>query len=274
MSGVLERESQIVRVAVVGDLHIGAPVRQLEMKVSEKKVRSLAYYATERLIETVAETRPDAVLITGDLFDRTDGSARALELGQRIFDEWSDHGRPIVAISGNHDVESELPARLRLPDSARWLSADHAETVSLPELGLAVHGMSVRDRDDLRQVIDDYPAPVAGAFNIAMLHSSLDGKWSMRDCLPVPLERLQSDGRYQAWALGHVHRRLKLHENPAIVYPGGVHAKRENAAGARGFAMIEIDFAGALTAAGHTGSRLTEVDIEVDVEYITSLIRD
>lgn len=250
-----------VRVAIVGDLHIGAPVRGLDATQSEHEAREFAYYATERLIETVAAAQIDAVLVTGDLFDRGDGSTRALRLAQRMVDEWCDAGRPLAMIGGNHDAESELPALLHLPGSARWFSAEQPETLALTDLGLAVHGVSVRERDDLREVIDSYPAPLAGEFNIAMLHSSLDGEWSNRPCLPVPLDRLRGDGRYEVWALGHVHRRLALGEGPIIAYPGGVHAKRENAEGARGFIVLEVDGPGA---PGTRNAHLTEIDVQLE----------
>lgn len=258
-------DSRAVRVAVVGDLHIGAPVRGIDAPQSDEDAREFAYFVTEQLIATVSDARPDAVLITGDLFDRSDNSVRALRLAQRLVDEWSGHDRPLAAIGGNHDAESELPARLRLPASARWFSTERPETLLLPDLGLAVHGISVRERDDLRQVLGDYPDPVAEAFNIAMLHSSLDGEWSNRVCLPVPLERLRSDRRYDAWALGHVHRRLTLSDGRSndgllIAYPGGVHAKRDGADGARGFMLFEIERDGAVGEL-HTRARITEVDV-------------
>jgi len=256
-----------VRVAIVGDLHIGAPVRGLDAVQSEHEAREFAYYATERLIETVAAAKVDAVLVTGDLFDRSDGSVRALRLAQRLVDECCDAGRPLAMIGGNHDAESELPSQLRLPGSARWFSAERPETLALPDLGLAVHGVSVCERDDLREVIGTYPAPLAGAFNVAMLHSSLDGEWSNRPCLPVPLERLRGDGRYQAWALGHVHRRLALCEGPLIAYPGGVHARRENAEGERGFIVLEVEGAGVVGA--EASARLTEVDVALEVPVRT-----
>jgi exonuclease SbcD len=257
--------SSVVRVAVVGDLHIGAPVRGLDAPQSNEDAREFAYFATERLIETVSEVRPDAVLITGDLFDRSDNSGRALGLAQRLVDEWSDRGRPLAVIGGNHDAESELPARVHLPISARWFSAERPESFSLPDLGLAVHGVSVRERDDLRQMIGDYPDPVAGAFNIAMLHSSLDGEWSNRACLPVPLDQLRGDRRYDAWALGHVHRRLTLNGGPLgggplIAYPGGVHAKRDSSDGARGFMIFEIERDNTI-GENRTRARIAEVDV-------------
>lgn len=248
-----------VSVAIVGDLHIGAPVRDLGTAHDEDAAREFAYLATERLIDAVSAARVDAVLVTGDLFDRSNRSARALGLAQRLVDEWCDGRRPLAVVGGNHDVESELPARLILPSSAHWFSAEQPETLSLPDLGLAVHGISVRERDDLREVIDDYPAPIVGAFNIGMLHSSLDGTWSNRACLPVPFERLRDDGRYDAWALGHVHRRLVLCEDPLIAYPGGVHARRDAPDGAPGFIVLEVAGDGSHHARTH--ARLREVDV-------------
>ncbi|NLB47716.1 MAG: hypothetical protein GX814_08300, partial [Microbacteriaceae bacterium] len=81
-------ESATVRVAVVGDLHIGAPVKQYDLSENGEDLLSIALRATEQLIESVSAARPDAVLITGDLFDRSDSSERALHLAQHMLDEW------------------------------------------------------------------------------------------------------------------------------------------------------------------------------------------
>lgn len=200
--------TEVVRVAVIGDLHIGAQVDgcgssagSCQAGDSGHHSQTFSYYATEQFIDFLIRSEPDAVLITGDLFDRSDGSSRAIYLAQRLLEELMDGGRPIAVIDGNHDAESDLPEQLVLPESVNWFGVDHPDTLTWSELGLAVHGISVRERNDLRQVTASFPDPVPGAFNIAMLHTSLGGELSKRICLPVPLEQLQTDRRYEALAL-------------------------------------------------------------------------
>lgn len=231
------------RIAIIGDLHIGAPIAPLDALATlghTPHPLDAAYCAAERLIAGVAAAQPAVVLLTGDVFDRSDASPRALQLAQRMFDDWSAAGIDVVVIGGNHDAESDLPAQLRLPARVHWLDHEHPQTCELAGHGIAVHGMSVGEADDLRDPLSAYPEPVPGLVNIAMLHTSLDGEWSNRACLPTPLAQLRADRRYDVWALGHVHQRLVLHESPLIVYPGSAHARKLAETGGHGFVLLEL----------------------------------
>jgi len=234
------------RVAVVGDIHVGAT----------------PYPVVARLATAVRAEAPDLVLVTGDLFDRSDGTDGALACAQQVLDSWSDAGADVIAIGGNHDAESALPARLRLPVRMRWLRADAPETVVLPRLGIAVHGVSVAEPEDHRMPQATFPAPVPGMVNIALLHTSLHGEWSKRACLPTPLEELRADIRYDVWALGHVHERMVLSEEPLIFYPGSSHARHAQENGPRGFSVVEIG--------PGTAPRLRHVDLEPSEELLVN----
>lgn len=194
----------MMRLAIVSDLHI----------------KPSSYDRIDTLIDRVAHASADAVLIAGDVFDRSDRTARALDTASRMLETWSRDGRPVAVIGGNHDAESPLVASLRLPPGVHWFASAQPETLLLPQLRLAVHGVSVEARDDVRDLWEQYPAPVSEHLNIGLMHTSLDGHHSNRICLPVRSERIISDDRYDVWVLGHVHSRSILSERPLVVYPG------------------------------------------------------
>ena len=54
---------------------------------------------------------------------------------------------------------------------------------------------------------------------------------------PCTLEGLLSKN-YDYWALGHVHRREILHENPWIVFPGNTQGRHINESGPRGCTLF------------------------------------
>lgn len=217
------------RLAVLADLHIGAPARGH----AEGEDTEAAYAVFARVADEVLALAPDAVLIAGDVFDRAVATDRALAAFGGLVSALADSDTPIVAVSGNHDAESPLPARLLAPPQLRWLSADSAETVVLEDLGLAVHGQSVAARDELRDLASGYPEALAGLVNIGLLHTSLSGEWSRRVCAATDLSTLRGHG-YEAWALGHVHERMQLSAEPLVFYPG------QPTASASGVAVLEV----------------------------------
>src|SRR5690606_24082540 len=52
------------------------------------------------------------------------------------------------------------------------------------------------------------------------------------------------DKRYDYWALGHVHEREVLHENPWIVFPGNLQARHMKETGPKGATLVEYDATG------------------------------
>ncbi|WP_371679806.1 exonuclease SbcCD subunit D [Streptomyces sp. NBC_01276] len=62
----------------------------------------------DHLVETVREHRVDAVLVSGDVYDRAVPPLPAVELYDRALHRLADLGVPTVMISGNHDSARRL----------------------------------------------------------------------------------------------------------------------------------------------------------------------
>ena len=83
--------------------------------------------------------------------------------------------RPDFALYGNHDAESQITRRLVLPENVNAFSSRKPGTFQLKELGVALHGQSYRQRDIDDNLVPDYPEPIAGMFNVGVLHTGLGG---------------------------------------------------------------------------------------------------
>lgn len=238
----------LTRIAVMSDIH-----------VSPEEGATSPYAWVDHFLGRIISSLPDLILIAGDVFDRRDTSAEALLVGQHFIDTLAEGGRPVVVIGGNHDAETAHASSLKLPESVHWFGTDLASTLILPDYGIAVHGQSVASARDDRDVRPDYPVPVQGLTNIALLHTSISGMKSKRVCHPTTLDALRGDTRYDAWILGHVHERMLLHGSPLIVFPGGPHPRHASGLlgehtpnttpADAGFVMLEI---GAPRATGFT----------------------
>lgn len=85
-----------------GDWHIGKVVNEISMLEDQQ-------YILDRLIEFLESERPDALVIAGDLYDRSVPPARAVELLDKYIEKIIlDLKIPILAIAGNHDSGERL----------------------------------------------------------------------------------------------------------------------------------------------------------------------
>lgn len=84
------------------DWHLGKLVHGIYMTEEQR-------YVLDRFVELVEEEKPDAVVIAGDLYDRSVPPTEAVELlDETLYKINVDLNTPIVAISGNHDSAERL----------------------------------------------------------------------------------------------------------------------------------------------------------------------
>ncbi|WP_327139989.1 metallophosphoesterase family protein [Nocardia sp. NBC_01327] len=226
----------MIRLAHLADLHLGARLRAVPEYPGCPPIDpvQMAYDAFDALLRHILDGGYDGVLIAGDLFDRHEATSRAANTANAALADLHDAGIPVALIWGNHDAESPLPEQLRPPPSC-WVAPIEAPgTHYWPDSGIVVHGRSIGDPDELRDLAADYPEPVDGWTNIGLLHTSLTGGDSRRPCAPTTLTTLTASG-YDYWALGHVHRRLQLTDNPTVAYAGNPYPARKTEYGPRGF---------------------------------------
>lgn len=85
-----------------GDWHIGKVINEISMLEDQQ-------YILDRLIEFLESERPDALVIAGDLYDRSVPPARAVELLNKYIEKIILELKiPILAIAGNHDSGERL----------------------------------------------------------------------------------------------------------------------------------------------------------------------
>jgi DNA repair exonuclease SbcCD nuclease subunit len=149
----------------------------------------------------------------------------------------------VVLVRGNHDAQSRMTRSLRLPENVEMLSPRKAETAASPrlaELGVAVHGRSFAEQEERENLAAQYPAARPGLFNIGLLHTSLDGREGHAPYAPCTLDDLRGKD-YDYWALGHVHTREIVREEPFIAFPGNIQGRHIREPGAKGCFVVDVD---------------------------------
>jgi exonuclease SbcD len=224
------------------DLHLDSPLRGLEADpdAPAEKIRGATREALKNLVDFAIEHRLDFVLAAGDLYD---GDWQDWRTGHFLTGEitrLTKAGIPFIAIRGNHDAESVITRRLRMPnESARLLDHKRPETWRLPNLPVSIHGQSFATKAVTENIARAYPPPDPDRFNIGLLHSSVGVREGHDTYASCAVEQLQDHG-YDYWALGHVHKREILSRDPWIVFPGNIQGRKITETGSKGATLVTV----------------------------------
>lgn len=230
------------RFVHTADIHLDSPLKGLSGQDGKValRIRTATREALENLIDHAVEEQVAFMIIAGDLYD---GDWRDYQTGLFFAGQMgrlAQAGIPVYVVYGNHDAESQITRRLKLPDNVMAFSARKPQTFTINELHVALHGQSFRQRDITENLMLAYPEPVTDAFNIGVLHTGLGGMGSHPNYAPCALDDLVNKG-YQYWALGHVHRSSILHERPYVVAPGNIQGRNIRETGPKGAYVVAVE---------------------------------
>lgn len=85
----------------IADLHIGKRVNEFSMIEDQK-------YILDQIIKITKEEKPAGILIAGDVYDKSQPSAEAVELLDEFLTKLVSLKLPVFIISGNHDSPERL----------------------------------------------------------------------------------------------------------------------------------------------------------------------
>jgi len=246
----------MVKFIHTADIHLDSPLKGLEMyeDAPVEEIRGATRHAFDNLIDLTIEEEVDFILIAGDLYDGdwkdyNTGLFFAARMGRL-----ARAGIKVFIVSGNHDAASQITKAMPLPGNVTLFSFRKPQSVKLDDLCVIIHGQSYSFRAVTDNLVSQYPQNDANYFNIGMLHTSLTGREGHEDYAPCTLAELKSKG-YDYWALGHVHKREIISEDPWIVFPGNIQGRHIKESGAKGATLVTVD-----------DGRITEVeDRELDV---------
>ncbi len=94
----------------LSDLHLGKRVNEFSMLEDQK-------YILTRCINIMDEERPDAVILAGDIYDKSVPSAEAVLLFDDFLVRLAKRGLQVFVISGNHDSPERIAFASRLLDA-------------------------------------------------------------------------------------------------------------------------------------------------------------
>ena len=204
----------------ISDLHIGKKLNGYDLHEDQK-------YVLEKIVDIVRKRKPDAVLIAGDVYDRTNPSEDAIALLNDFLVKLQATGSEVFVIGGNHDPGEKLSFLSNIVDGSglhivgkfsgklEKRSIGNVDIYLLPYICTCDVRRYFPDSpiestsDALRVVLDSAPQD-KDKINVLVAHQAVLGALSSgsEDSIiggesPVP-SSLFSDFDYVA--LGHIHR--------------------------------------------------------------------
>ena len=224
------------------DIHLDSPLKGLERYegAPSAEIRGASRQAFVRLIDTCLDEGVAFLLLVGDLFD---GEWKDYNTGLFFNAQMNRLKKAdvrVFVVRGNHDAANSMTKALHAPSNVHEFSSTKPETVRIAELGVALHGQSYANAEVHHDLSVKYPSPVAGMFNIGLLHTSADGSAKEHAVYaPCSIQSLVDRG-YDYWALGHVHRRQVLRSDPYVVFPGNLQGRHIRETGPKGATLVTV----------------------------------
>jgi len=237
------------RFVHTADLHLDSPLISLALRDPDlaAEVGVASRTALTRIVDLCLAERVDALLIAGDLWDGSQTSAKTPRFLKQELARLSDAGIRSFILRGNHDAASKISRELEPPPLCHVFGTKPGtEQFEIGGHSIAVHGVSFAEGAVPESLLPRYPAPVTGAFNIGMMHTSLNGSEGHDVYAPCRVSDLEAHG-FDYWALGHIHKRAEHLGRSAVVMPGIPQGRDIGEAGAMSVTLATFGDDGRLT---------------------------
>ncbi len=224
------------------DIHLDSPLRGLERYEGApvEEIRLATRRAFTRLVDFALQKGVAFVIIAGDLFDTDWKDYNTGLFFAKEMSRLRENDIPVYVVKGNHDASNKITKSLPMPDNVHTFSDTKAETFYLDQCCVALHGQSFGSGVVVNNLALGYPGPQPGAFNIGVLHTSADGREGHATYAPCKVGELVAKG-YDYWALGHVHKREVLNEDPLVIFPGNLQGRHIIETGPKGCTLVTVD---------------------------------
>jgi DNA repair protein SbcD/Mre11 len=262
------------------DLHLDSPFKGLGTMLPEKiveKMKESSFRSLHDIVTTAIKKQVDFILFAGDIYDSESRSIRAQVKFQEEMVRLERAGIEAYVIHGNHDYIVANQASLQLPANVHVFNKQEVEVKEHWKNGehvANIYGFSYTSRSVTENMTSYYKKIGDAPFHIGMLHGSVESNTMHSSYAPFSIRELK-EREFHYWALGHIHMREVLHEEPPIIYPGNIQGRHRKELGEKGCYYVELTPFGSMHKFIPTASiewKRVEINIEgiEDIQAFTS----
>ena len=222
------------------DLHLGSTFTGLsssDAELGERMKRSM-FDALDAIVAKTKEENVDFVIFSGDIFDTSNETPLTRS---RFADALAEMKVPCFISFGNHDFKRRWEKSIPFPKNSFVFPENvvRVKFVKNKKVAAVISGASFSTKhtsEDLTAGVN--PAP--NTFNIAVFHCNLDAADEDDVYAPCKLSSLLSK-KVDYWALGHIHKRQIVNEEPYVVYPGNTQGRNPKESEEKGAYLVTVE---------------------------------
>lgn len=234
----------MLRFLHTADLHLDRPFQGLAgiPELILNRVRNSTFKALEHIVQSAIKEDVDFILISGDLYDGESRSLYAQSKLRELLNRLEPYAILVYVIHGNHDHLSGDWARLTWGNHIHFFEKNVQMKVfhKNNEPMVHIYGFSYPERQVLENMTPFYEKKEGAPYHIGMLHGFYQGGQDHDVYAPFTLQDLL-DKDFDYWALGHIHKREQLYEEPGIWYPGTPQGLSIKETGDKGCSLVTMD---------------------------------
>lgn len=228
------------------DAHLDSPFRGLSFLPSKafNQIYEAADQSLTKIVDLALAEQVDLVLIAGDTFDSDHPSPRSQLFFAHQIKRLTDAEIQVVMIFGNHDHMQENDLLVEKSQYFKLLgpneNVEKSTFTTKNGFNYDVIGFSYLNNHITQNKLSEF-IPKGNHFTFGIMHAQEKTTTKSQNVYaPFSLEEMKQLN-YDYFALGHIHLRQNLCENPRIVYPGNIQGRHINELGVKGCYLGIID---------------------------------
>ncbi len=232
----------------VADVHLDTSFYSKNENL-RKKLRDGIRKSFSKAVDLCIDEKVQGLLIAGDLFDNDRLSFKTEQFLIREFCRLKDNNIKVFYATGNHDPGhmSYRVNSIKWPDNVYLFKDNEIKRVDIKDFNGKTLGKIIscghRTNNDSRNLVKAFPQREGKIPHIGLVHTMVTNVKNSENhnrYLPCSKEDLESKN-YDYWALGHIHKRLRVSDRCDIYYPGNIQGRHPRETGKKGGLLVSID---------------------------------
>ncbi|MCT7766329.1 MAG: DNA repair exonuclease [Lactobacillus iners] len=231
----------------IADVHLDSPFLGLSFLPSELfcQIKNAIQLSFEKAVNFAIDNDVDLVLLAGDTFDSIHPTPQSKIFFANQIKRLVDRQIQVVMVLGNHDYSQIDDLLLNESPYFKIIGSneqiEQVDFMTKSQYKYRVVGFSYQHNHITEDIIAKYPPKSTSIYTIGLAHAGIkQSSVDQNNYAPFTLNEVKNLN-YDYFALGHIHLRQVLSQEPWIVYSGNLQGRHVNEKDAKGFYFGQVD---------------------------------
>lgn len=231
----------------IADVHLDSPFLGLSFLPSELfcQIKNAIQLSFEKAVNFAIDNDVDLVLLAGDTFDSIHPTPQSKIFFANQIKRLVYRQIQVVMVLGNHDYSQIDDLLLNESPYFKIIGSneqiEQVDFMTKSQYKYRVVGFSYQHNHITEDIIAKYPPKSTSVYTIGLAHAGMkQSSVDQNNYAPFTLNEVKNLN-YDYFALGHIHLRQVLSQEPWIVYSGNLQGRHVNEKDAKGFYFGQVD---------------------------------